>query len=88
MSQLLANKGTKIPLQQRRNVYCLAISKFQDLDDFPMRISTHFNGNDSRGYHLLLNDATQFYTDKTIPRDLIDSHIKSACDSKRKKKLF
>ena len=79
-----ANKGTKIPLQQRSNLYSLAISKFQDLNAFPRRISAQFNGNDSRGYHLLINDVTEIYSDKTIIGDVIDSNIKSACDSKRK----
>ena len=36
------NKGAKIPLQQRKNLLSLAISKFQDLNDFPMNLSTFF----------------------------------------------
>jgi hypothetical protein len=62
----------------------LAISRFQDLDDFPMKLSTFFSGNDSRVYHLFFDDVTRGYTDKTIAGDLIDSHIKKVSESKRK----
>ena len=36
------NKDAKIPIQQRKKLVSLAISRFQDLDDFPMKLSTFF----------------------------------------------
>ena len=78
------NKGAKIPLQQRKNMLSLAISIFQDMDDFPMKLSTFFSGNDSKVYNLFFDDVTREYTDKTIAGDLIDSHIKKVSESKRK----
>ena len=62
----------------------LAISRFQDLDDFPMKLSTYFCGNDSRVYHLFFDDVTREYNDKTIAGDLIDSHIKKFLSRKGK----
>ena len=82
------NKGAKIPVQQRKNLLCLAVSRFQDLEDFLARLITLFSGNDSRVYHQFLNDVTKDYTDKTSPAELIDANIKQICESKRKKNLI
>jgi hypothetical protein len=79
------NKGYKIPLQQRKNLLSLAVARFQDLEDFPLSVATLFTGNDTRVYHSLFDDITRKYTEKTMPGDFIDSHIKDVSESKRKK---
>ena len=61
------------------------MSRFQDLEDFPTRVATIFTGNDTRVFHSLFDDITQKYTEKTMPGDLIVSHMKDVSESKRKK---
>jgi len=82
------NKGAKIPLQQWKNLPSLAISKFQDLNDFPMKLSTIFVGTTREYNHLLIDDVTRDYTDKTMAGYLIDSHITKVSESKRKTTFF
>lgn len=79
------NKGFKVPLQQRKNNLSLVVSKFQDLNDYPLKLSTLFCGNESRIFHLMFDDITQHYTDKTLSGELIDSHIQKISESVRKK---
>ncbi len=69
------------------NFLNLTVSEFQDLNDFPLRLSTLLSGNDSRVYHLFLYDVTRDYTDKTTSRKLIESYIKKTSGANRKKKL-
>lgn len=79
------NKGKKISLQQRKNCLSLVVSRFQDLNDFPLKLSTLFGGNDSRTFHLMFDDVTKNYSDKTLSGELIDSHIQKVSESTRKK---
>ena len=53
-----------------------------------MKLSTFFIENDSRVYHLLFDDVTRDYTDKTIAGVVIDSHSKKVSESKRKQIFF
>ena len=74
-----------MPLQHRQNCLSLVISKLQDLNYYPLKLSTLFSGNDSRIYHLMFDDITHLYNDKTMPDELIESHIKKVSESVRKK---
>ena len=63
----------------------LAVARFMDLEDFPLSVATLFTGNDTRVYHSLFDDITRKYTEKTLPGDLIDSHLKDVSESKERK---